>query len=284
MVVAMIVFTQNDVQVITKVSNQAIYHFVRYDLTATSGFNCKHDPHQPPKSPTSLYGVHRSRASIHLHARHGHGDDPNREPGAVKNSDADAHSNHDQPGRLAGAIAANPSTAAAAAAATGNHAHHATELPLHWHRRLSSSAAPSGRAAHIDSSASSDPGWSDDPHHQEHYQARDLGAWHAGARVASRRGRRARRKRTMRLKVVIQQQQQQNQTVDYLRPVVDLDEVRRTMVESRATAEEEAEHAKCMARYEHEEAKILAWENHQKAKAEAELRRMEVLCLFISFV
>ncbi|EFJ24450.1 hypothetical protein SELMODRAFT_414555 [Selaginella moellendorffii] len=52
------------------------------------------------------------------------------------------------------------------------------------------------------------------------------------------------------LKVVIQQQQQQqNQAVDFLRPDVDQDEVRRTMVESHVTAWEEAEHAKYMAKW-----------------------------------
>lgn len=51
---------------------------------------------------------------------------------------------------------------------------------------------------------------------------------------------------------------------------------RKNIVEARATAWEEAERAKCLARFKREEAKITAWENHQKAKAEAELRKLEV--------
>lgn len=48
------------------------------------------------------------------------------------------------------------------------------------------------------------------------------------------------------------------------------------ILEVRATAWEEAEKAKYMARYKSEEVKIQAWENHQKAKAEAEMKRIEV--------
>lgn len=48
------------------------------------------------------------------------------------------------------------------------------------------------------------------------------------------------------------------------------------ILEARATAWEEAEKAKYMARYKSEEVKIQAWENHQKAKAEAEMKRIEV--------
>ncbi|CAA3024201.1 Remorin family [Olea europaea subsp. europaea] len=47
-------------------------------------------------------------------------------------------------------------------------------------------------------------------------------------------------------------------------------------LETRATAWEEAERAKNMARYKRDEVKIQAWENHQKRKAEMGMRRMEV--------
>lgn len=43
-----------------------------------------------------------------------------------------------------------------------------------------------------------------------------------------------------------------------------------------ATAWEEAEKSKYIARFKREEIKIQAWENHQKAMAEAELKKMEV--------
>ncbi|MCO5605194.1 hypothetical protein L7F22_059374 [Adiantum nelumboides] len=56
---------------------------------------------------------------------------------------------------------------------------------------------------------------------------------------------------------------------------IDLEEVKKNVLETRAAAWEEAEQFKYMARFKREEAKILAWESHQKAKAEAELRRME---------
>ncbi|KAJ7520970.1 hypothetical protein O6H91_19G033000 [Diphasiastrum complanatum] len=57
---------------------------------------------------------------------------------------------------------------------------------------------------------------------------------------------------------------------------IDLEEVKKNVLETRAAAFEEAEKAKYMARYKREEAKIQAWENHEKAKAEAEMRRIEV--------
>ncbi|KAJ8629380.1 hypothetical protein MRB53_022703 [Persea americana] len=50
----------------------------------------------------------------------------------------------------------------------------------------------------------------------------------------------------------------------------------KSVIETRATAWEEAEKAKYMARYKREEIKIQAWENHQKAKTEAEMRKIEV--------
>ncbi|KAH7300231.1 hypothetical protein KP509_24G052100 [Ceratopteris richardii] len=57
---------------------------------------------------------------------------------------------------------------------------------------------------------------------------------------------------------------------------IDLEEVKRNVLEARATAWEEAEQSKFVARFEREEAKIQAWENLEKAKAEAEMRRIEV--------
>ncbi|KAH7439911.1 hypothetical protein KP509_04G081600 [Ceratopteris richardii] len=57
-----------------------------------------------------------------------------------------------------------------------------------------------------------------------------------------------------------------------LKRSLDLEEVKRNVLETRAAAWEEAERA----RYEREEAKIQAWEKHEKAKAEAEMRRIEV--------
>ncbi|XP_062172894.1 uncharacterized protein LOC133878360 isoform X3 [Alnus glutinosa] len=50
----------------------------------------------------------------------------------------------------------------------------------------------------------------------------------------------------------------------------------KSIVETRASAWEEAEKAKYMARFKREEMKIQAWENHQKAKTEAEMRKIEV--------
>ncbi|KAH8949630.1 hypothetical protein BDL97_10G042400 [Sphagnum fallax] len=61
-----------------------------------------------------------------------------------------------------------------------------------------------------------------------------------------------------------------------LKTSMELEEVRKSLHSSRATAWEEAEQAKYAARYKREEAKIQAWENHEKAKAEAEMRRIEV--------
>ncbi|KAL5760109.1 hypothetical protein ACOSQ2_018947 [Xanthoceras sorbifolium] len=46
-------------------------------------------------------------------------------------------------------------------------------------------------------------------------------------------------------------------------------------LESQATAWDEAERAKYMARYKREEVKIQAWENHQKRKAEMEMKKLE---------
>ncbi|KAI3921097.1 hypothetical protein MKX01_036076 [Papaver californicum] len=57
---------------------------------------------------------------------------------------------------------------------------------------------------------------------------------------------------------------------------VGVNQIPKTVVETRATAWEEAEKAKYMARYKREEIKIEAWENHQKAKTEAEMRKVEV--------
>ncbi len=61
-----------------------------------------------------------------------------------------------------------------------------------------------------------------------------------------------------------------------LKASVELEEVRKNLLASRAAAWEEAEQAKYAARFKREEAKIQAWENHEKAKAEAEMRRIEV--------
>lgn len=47
-------------------------------------------------------------------------------------------------------------------------------------------------------------------------------------------------------------------------------------LDTRATAWDEAERAKYLARYKREEVKIQAWENHEKRKAEMEMKRMEV--------
>ncbi|KAL1803531.1 uncharacterized protein LOC108202921 isoform X2 [Daucus carota subsp. sativus] len=49
----------------------------------------------------------------------------------------------------------------------------------------------------------------------------------------------------------------------------------KSLIETRAAAWEEAEKAKCMARFKQEEIKIHAWENHEKAKNEAEMRKIE---------
>ncbi|VVB03871.1 unnamed protein product [Arabis nemorensis] len=50
----------------------------------------------------------------------------------------------------------------------------------------------------------------------------------------------------------------------------------KSVSEARASAWEEAEKAKHMARFRREEMKIQAWENHQKAKSEAEMKKTEV--------
>ncbi|XP_057864043.1 uncharacterized protein LOC131072035 isoform X2 [Cryptomeria japonica] len=57
---------------------------------------------------------------------------------------------------------------------------------------------------------------------------------------------------------------------------IDLEQAKRYIWETRATAWQEAEQAKYTARYKEEAAKIQAWENHQKAKAESEMMRVEV--------
>lgn len=54
------------------------------------------------------------------------------------------------------------------------------------------------------------------------------------------------------------------------------DQQAKSLIETRAAAWEEAEKAKCMARFKQEEIKIHAWENHEKAKTEAEMRKIEV--------
>ncbi|KAH7286826.1 hypothetical protein KP509_32G023900 [Ceratopteris richardii] len=56
---------------------------------------------------------------------------------------------------------------------------------------------------------------------------------------------------------------------------IDLEEVKKNVLETRAVAWEEAEQSKYLARFKREEAKILAWENSVKAKAEADMRRIE---------
>uniref|UniRef100_A0A7N0UKW7 Remorin C-terminal domain-containing protein n=2 Tax=Kalanchoe fedtschenkoi TaxID=63787 RepID=A0A7N0UKW7_KALFE len=48
------------------------------------------------------------------------------------------------------------------------------------------------------------------------------------------------------------------------------------VIDARATAWEEAEKTKYIARFKRAEIKIQAWENHQKAKAEAEMKKAEV--------
>ncbi|XP_057949889.1 uncharacterized protein LOC131144938 isoform X2 [Malania oleifera] len=54
-----------------------------------------------------------------------------------------------------------------------------------------------------------------------------------------------------------------------------IDEVDRIENEKRATAWEEAEKSKHLARYKREEIKIQAWESQQEAKVQAEMRRIE---------
>ncbi|ONK71087.1 uncharacterized protein A4U43_C04F4590 [Asparagus officinalis] len=57
---------------------------------------------------------------------------------------------------------------------------------------------------------------------------------------------------------------------------VPVDQPSKSVNEARATAWEDTEKAKYLARFKQEEIKIQAWENHQKAKTEAEMRRIEV--------
>eukprot|EP01018_Ginkgo_biloba_P026444 Gb_23431 [translate_table: standard] len=56
----------------------------------------------------------------------------------------------------------------------------------------------------------------------------------------------------------------------------DIGDWKKNLTEARVVAVEEAERAKCHARFQREEAKISAWENHQKAKAETKLKKLEV--------
>ncbi|KAJ0974278.1 hypothetical protein J5N97_016243 [Dioscorea zingiberensis] len=58
--------------------------------------------------------------------------------------------------------------------------------------------------------------------------------------------------------------------------IVPVDQQSKSVIETRASAWEEAEKAKYLARFKREEIKIQAWENHQKAKTEAEMRKIEV--------
>ncbi|XP_031477975.1 uncharacterized protein LOC116249021 isoform X2 [Nymphaea colorata] len=58
--------------------------------------------------------------------------------------------------------------------------------------------------------------------------------------------------------------------------ITDVEQTPKSVIETRASAWEEAEKAKFMARYKREEVKIQAWENREKAKAEAEMRRIEL--------
>ncbi|XAR53188.1 hypothetical protein NMG60_11021636 [Bertholletia excelsa] len=57
---------------------------------------------------------------------------------------------------------------------------------------------------------------------------------------------------------------------------VGVEQLPKSVIETRAAAWEEAEKAKYMARFKREEIKIQAWEDHQKAKTEAEMRKIEV--------
>ncbi|KAM0950079.1 putative remorin [Dioscorea sansibarensis] len=58
--------------------------------------------------------------------------------------------------------------------------------------------------------------------------------------------------------------------------IVPVSQTSKSVIEARASAWEEAEKAKYLARFKREEIKIQAWENHQKAKTEAEMRKIEV--------
>uniref|UniRef100_A0A5B7BKN6 Remorin C-terminal domain-containing protein n=2 Tax=Davidia involucrata TaxID=16924 RepID=A0A5B7BKN6_DAVIN len=60
-----------------------------------------------------------------------------------------------------------------------------------------------------------------------------------------------------------------------LKPV-GVEQLAKSVIETRAAAWEEAEKAKYMTRFQREEIKIQAWENHQKAKTEAEMSKIEV--------
>lgn len=56
----------------------------------------------------------------------------------------------------------------------------------------------------------------------------------------------------------------------------DIGDCKKSIVEIRAAAWEEAERSKCFTRYQREEARIEAWINLQTAKAEAETKKLEV--------
>lgn len=56
----------------------------------------------------------------------------------------------------------------------------------------------------------------------------------------------------------------------------DMGDCKKSIVEIRAAAWEEAERSKCFTRYQREEARIEAWINLQTAKAEAETKKLEV--------
>lgn len=56
----------------------------------------------------------------------------------------------------------------------------------------------------------------------------------------------------------------------------DMGDCKKSIVEIRAAAWEEAERSKCFTRYQREEARIEAWINLQGAKAEAETKKLEV--------
>ncbi|KAJ6832213.1 uncharacterized protein M6B38_343595 [Iris pallida] len=57
---------------------------------------------------------------------------------------------------------------------------------------------------------------------------------------------------------------------------VPVNQLAKSIIQTRAASWEEAEKAKYMARFKQEEIKIQAWENHQKAETEAEIRKIEV--------
>ncbi|XP_077231249.1 uncharacterized protein LOC143864236 [Tasmannia lanceolata] len=70
--------------------------------------------------------------------------------------------------------------------------------------------------------------------------------------------------------------EEEDKDASTLLKIVDVSQPAKTVIETRASAWEETEKAKFMARYKSEEIKIQAWENHQKAKTEAEMRKIEV--------